>query len=38
VAGIAAHRVFIDPDQAAGLANPAALLEVLENGDGLVLG
>ena len=32
------HRVFVDPDQAAGLADAAALLEMLEDGEGFLLG
>jgi hypothetical protein len=32
------HRVLVDPDQAARLANAAAFLQVLEDGDGFVLG
>jgi hypothetical protein len=32
------HRVLVDPDQAARLADAATLLEMLEDGEGLVLG
>lgn len=32
------HRVLVHPDQAARLANAAAFLQVLQDGDGLVLG
>src|SRR5262249_23087673 len=36
--GIADHRVFIDAGQACRLADPAAILEVLEDGEGPVGG
>jgi hypothetical protein len=36
--GEADHRVFVDAAEAAGLADANALLEVGEDGDGLVLG
>ena len=32
------HRVLVDPDQAARLADAATLLEMLEDGEGLFLG
>jgi hypothetical protein len=32
------HGVLVDPDQAAGLADATALLEMLEDGKGFVLG
>ena len=32
------HRVLIHPDQATGLANAAILLEVVQHGNGFVLG
>jgi len=32
------HGVLVDPDQAAGLADATALLEMLEDGEGFVLG
>jgi hypothetical protein len=36
--GQAYHRVLVDADQAAGLAYPTTLLEVLQDGEGFVLG
>jgi hypothetical protein len=38
LAGVAGHRVAVDPHQAFGLADAAPLLEVLEDGGGLLLG
>jgi hypothetical protein len=38
LAGVAGHRVAVDPHQAFGLADAAPLFEVLENGGGLLLG
>jgi hypothetical protein len=38
LAGVAGHRVAVDPHQAFGLADAAPLLEVLEDGGGLFLG
>lgn len=35
--GVADDRVFIDTDQACGLADAAAVLEVLEDGEGLAV-
>ena len=36
--GQAYHRVLVDPDQATRLADAAALLEMLEDGEGFLLG
>ena len=36
--GQAYHRVLVDPDQAARLADSATLLEMLEDGEGFLLG
>jgi hypothetical protein len=36
--GVAADGVLVDADEAAGLADTAPLLEVLEDGDGFRLG
>jgi hypothetical protein len=38
LAGVAGHGVALDPHQAFGLADAAPLLEVLEDGGGLLLG
>jgi hypothetical protein len=38
LAGVAGHGVAVDPHQAFGLADAAPLLEVLEDGGGLLLG
>jgi repressor of nif and glnA expression len=38
LAGVARHRVAVDPHQAFGLADAAPLLEVLEDGRGLLPG
>ena len=35
---VARHGVLVDPDQAAGGARPAALAEVLQDGEGLLVG
>ena len=32
------HRVLVDPDQAAGLADATTLLEMLQDGEGFLLG
>jgi hypothetical protein len=38
LAGVAGHRVAVDPHQAFGLADATPLLEVLEDGGGLLPG